>query len=103
MDFHDMVSEDDLRKAIRNSAEVNAGLDKLAQEVKAYWQEIAPKDSGQYAASTRVRKVKDKDGTPMRRITNTHPAAHIIEYGSNDTPKFAVRARVAGHFGNEPE
>jgi hypothetical protein len=30
----------------------------------------------------------------MRRVSNNHPVAHIIEYGSNDTPKFAVRARV---------
>jgi hypothetical protein len=98
MGFFDMVSEDEWRKAVRESAEVNQGLDEKAAEVKAYWQEIAPKDTGKYAGSIRVRKVKDKDGTPMRRVTNTDPVAHIIEYGSNDTPKFGVRARVEGHF-----
>lgn len=98
MDFFDMVSEDDFRKAVREDAEVNRGLDELATEVKAYWQQIAPKDTGRYAASIRVRKAKDKDGNPIRRVTNNHVAAHIIEYGSKDTKKFAVRARVATHF-----
>lgn len=93
-----MISEDDFLKAVREDAKVQAGLDELAQQVKSYWQEIAPVDTGEYAASLRVRKMKDRDGTPMRRVTNTHPAAHIIEYGSNDTPKRAVRARVENHF-----
>jgi hypothetical protein len=100
VDFFDMVSEADFRKAIRESAEVNRGLDELAAEVKSYWQEIAPKDTGNYAAHTKVRKTKDKDGTPIRRVSNNHPAAHIIEYGSSKTPKFAVRAKVEGHFGD---
>lgn len=99
-----MVSEEDFLKAVRASSEVNEELDKLAKEVQAYWRETAPIDSGEYAASVKVRRVKkDQQGYPMRRVSTTHPVAHIIEYGSNDTPKFGVRARVAGHFGNEPE
>lgn len=98
-----MISEDEFRKAIRHDADVQAGLDELANEVKAYWQGIAPVDTGEYAANTRIRKMRAKDGTPMRRVSNLDPAAHIIEYGSNDTKKFAVRARVGTHFGDEPE
>lgn len=103
MRFFDMISEDDFRKAVREDADVQAGLDELASEVKEYWQEVAPKDTGEYAASVKVRRVKrDADGNPMRRVSTSHPAAHIIEYGSNDTPKFATRAKVANHFNSEP-
>lgn len=102
MQFFDMISEDDFLEAVRKDADVQRGLDELAQQVKSYWQEISPKDTGKYAGSIRIKKTKGKDGVPMRRVTNTDPIAHLIEYGTNDTPKFAVRAKVASHFDYEP-
>lgn len=103
MDFHDMISEEEWLKAIRHDADVQRGLDALATEVKGYWQEIGPVDTGAYIGDIRIRKLRDKDGVPIRRVSNLDPAAHIIEYGSKDTKKFGVRARVATHFGYEPE
>lgn len=103
VEFFDMISEDDFLKAIRKDADVQRGLDELATEVKSYWQEIGPVDTGNYIGDIRIRKLRDKDGVPIRRVSNLDPASHIIEYGSNDTPKFGVRARVATHFGYEPE
>lgn len=98
--FDDLV--EGFRVAVRRDAEIKAGLKKRAEEVKDYWQQIAPIDTGEYAGSIRIREMKDRDGTPMMRVTAFDPAAHIIEYGSEDTPKFATRAKVASHFHDEP-
>lgn len=100
MEFSEMVSPEELAKAIRTEGKIRVGLDVLAQQVKSYWQSIAPINSGRYAGSIRIKKAKDKEGNSIRRVGTNHPAAHIIEYGSNDTPAFAVRAKVEGHFGD---
>lgn len=100
MDFSELGLEGELLKAVRKDAGIQRGLDQLAKEVKDFWQEIAPVDSGQYAASVKIKKARDENGDPIRRVGTNHPAAHIIEYGSSDTPKFAVRAKVEGHFGD---
>lgn len=93
-----MFSEEDIAKAIREDAEVQRGLDELAEEVKAYWAQISPTDTHIYQNSLVIRKRRDKDGNPVRRVTNTDPKANLLEYGTNDTPKFAVRAKVEAAF-----
>jgi hypothetical protein len=64
VDFFDMVSEDDFKKAIRESAEVNRGLDELAAEVKRIGRRSRRKTPGTMRAHTKVRKKKDKRRDP---------------------------------------
>jgi hypothetical protein len=91
---------DELRRSIRDDAEVKQGLDDLAKEALAYCKENSPIESGDFAAGWRIgRTKKDKDGNPIRRITNTSPGAVSIEYGTSDTPKHGVIARAETHFG----
>jgi len=113
------VSDSELAKHIRESAEVDAGINKFMEtEVVPYWKSIAPVDSGAYAASVKVKK-KAKGGKGIVAATIWY--AHIVEFGSGSdskgkSPRFVPRVgaqvsrdtptsahgtgqKVAEHFG----
>ena len=61
------VSDSELAKHIRESAEVDAAIDDfMANEVVPHWKSIAPVDSGNYAARIKVAK-KAKNGRGDRK------------------------------------
>lgn len=94
------VSDAELERAL-NSPEVKAAKVKLAEEAAAYWRSISPVGTpaesddhpGQYLASIEV-KVTDKV-----KVGTDDPIAHLIEYGTVDTPEFALRIKTQEAFG----
>ena len=94
MDLHDLI--DDLDDQLAADPDVNAGLDEFMEsEVVPEWRSNSPVDSGAYVDSVQVTK-RAQGG--KGQVGATDPIANIIEYGSNDTPAFAPRAKTEAHF-----
>lgn len=83
----------------QDQAELVAAVDVRAEEMKTYAESISPEHTGKYKSSFEIRKEDRDDGLPGRMLVNTDEIANIIEYGSNDTPEFAVMGRTAEAFG----
>jgi hypothetical protein len=94
------VSDDELRKAISESAEVDAALNEFMQtKVVPYWKAQTPVDEGHAAASVKVTK-KAKGGRGL--VSMTDYKAHWLEYGTGEpgpTNAFAPGEKTARHFG----
>lgn len=92
---------DEIERAIREQeqATLERAVDDRADEMRAYAVSISPEHTGKYKASFEIDKVERDDGLPGRKLVNTDPIANIIEYGTNDTPEFAVMGRTAEAFG----
>lgn len=102
------ISDSELAAAIAASAEVDAGLRKKAQEIADYWRSVSPVDTGEYAASVKVQKVRRGKAV----VGSKHWRAHFIEFGTGPdtkdgskygpdtpTPAFAPGAKTAAHYG----
>jgi hypothetical protein len=82
----------------KQAGEYDADLDRfMAEEVIPAWVANSPEDSGDYKDSVMV-KHPAKGGKGA--VGTSIGYAHLIEYGSNDTPEFAPRAKVAASFNN---
>ncbi len=92
MGLDDFIDQADIDEALR-SDDVIAGALELAQRVADYWRSISPVDTGAYQDSIEVQRAGDNV-----YVVATDPQAHIIEYGSEDTPEFAPRARTEAYF-----
>ena len=94
------ISDEEILAQIANDADVDADVNaKMEREMVPYAQGQAPVDTGAYAAGIRVTK-KSRGG--KGQIGATHFTSHMIEDGtggSSPTPKFAVMAKTAAHFG----
>lgn len=88
----DLFDPDELAAALKDAAVLEAKLD-LAERAADYWKSIAPEDTGEYQESIHVVH----EGDTVAVVCDS-PIAHIIEYGSIDTPEFACRARTEAHF-----
>lgn len=93
------MTEDDVYRAVED--ETNSGLDAKADEVRAAWIAKAPQDTGFYDSQVEISIIHDEHGRPARRVGDYAKYAHVIEYGSVDTPEFFVRGKVAAEFHNE--
>lgn len=69
--------------------------DFMANEVVPVWQGNYPTDTGEGRESIEVTQ---KASGGKGEVSATDEAAHIIEWGSVDTPEFAPRARTIEHF-----
>lgn len=79
------ISDAEVEKAIRESVEVNAGIDEFVEkQVIPFARSISPIDSGKYAASWKLKK-KAKGGKAV--VGPTAWYAHIIEFGSGADKK----------------
>lgn len=79
------ISDEEVARAIRESVEVNAGIDEFVEkEVIPFARSISPVDSGKYAASWKLKK-KAKGGKAV--VGPTAWYAHIIEFGSGADKK----------------
>ncbi len=71
----------------------------MEDEVVPVWQGNSPEDSGAYKQSVEVKKPaqngKGKVGTSIGY-------AHILEYGSIDTPEFKPRGLTEAYFETNP-
>ncbi|MCV7434816.1 HK97 gp10 family phage protein [Mycolicibacterium bacteremicum] len=94
------ISDAELKKAISESAEVDAELNRfMKDEVVPYWKSVSPVDEGRYAASIKVTK-KAKGG--KGEVGATNYKAHWIEFGTGDpgpTKASAPGEKTAQHFG----
>lgn len=90
---------DQIRDAIREqeSAQLEAAVVERAEAMKAYAISISPEDSGEYKNSFEISE-KVVDDLPARTLSNTDDKAGLLEYGTVDTPEFAVLTRTAAHF-----
>ena len=93
----DFIPRADINAYIERSPEVLQGKLELAADVVEYAQSIAPVDQGDYKKGIKVRR-RGKTGVS---VEFTDWKSDLIEYGTADTPEFAVRARTAKHFGGE--
>jgi len=89
------VSDADF-EAEMNSAEVLEAKIELAEKAAAYWRRISPEDTGEYIDSIEVRV----DGNDVS-VGSDDDKAHYIEYGTEDTPEFAPRAKTQARFAGE--
>lgn len=94
----DLFDPADLAAALTSAEVVAASID-LAGRAADYWQSIAPvggpddPHAGDYRDSISVVV----DGTDVAVLCESE-YAHIIEFGSEDTPEFGCRARVEEYF-----
>lgn len=105
MKFHFHFDRDAVAAEIRQ--QVNAGIAAgdfdpqvdafMADEVVAAWQANSPEDSGDYKDSVMV-KHPSKNGRGA--VGTSIGYAHIVEYGSVDTPEYSPRAKAAASFNN---
>ncbi len=92
----DFIPQAEIDAHLANDEDILAGKMALAQEVVDYAQSIAPVDSGDYKAGIRVRRY-GKSGVG---IEFSDDASSFVEYGTEDTPEFAVMRRSIEHFQN---
>lgn len=91
---------DQIKAAIREQERerIELAVDERAEQMRDYAISISPEDSGEYKSKFEIEK-KVVDDLPARTLTNTDDKAGLLEYGTQDTPEFAVLTRTAGHFG----
>jgi hypothetical protein len=77
------------------ASEINQGLDVMAKDVHDYWEAVSPRDTGEYDSDLVITVIKDDDGHPARRVTDTAKYAHIVEYGSKYVEARSPRAKTA--------
>lgn len=92
----DFIPQAEIDAHLANDEDILAGKMALAQEVVDYAQSIAPVDSGDYKAGIRVRRY-GKSGVG---IEFSDDASSFVEYGTEDTPEFAVMRKSIEHFQN---
>lgn len=79
----------------RKAGEYDDQLNTFMDEVVDFWKGVAPVDTGNYRDTIQViRPAKKGKGTVGAKTGY----ANIVEYGSEDTPEFAPRAKTRAHF-----
>ncbi|AXN50938.1 hypothetical protein MMRN_38430 [Mycobacterium marinum] len=93
-DLRDLIP--DLDEQLADDEDVDRQLDEFMDEqVIPEWVKNSPKDTGDYIDSIKVTKRAHRG---RGQVGATDEAANIIEYGSEDTPAFAPRAKTEAHF-----
>ena len=69
----------------------------MESEVVAAWVANSPEDDGDYKRSV---EVKHQARNGKGAVGTSIGYAHMIEYGTNDTPEFAPREKAAASFNN---
>lgn len=79
------MSDSEFEKHLRESAEVDAGIDKfMAEEVIPYGRSVSPVDTGKFAASWKIMK-KAKNGKGV--VGPTAWYSHFVEFGTGPDKK----------------
>lgn len=93
----DFIPKAEIDAYLESAPEVLAGKIELANEVVDYARSISPEDEGDYKRGIRVRR-RGRTGVSVEW---TDEKSDLIEYGTVDTPEFAVKARTEAHFNNQ--
>lgn len=89
------VSDEEVSKAIRESVDVNAGIDEFVEkEVIPFARSISPVRTGKYAASWKLKK-KAKAGKAL--VGPTAWYSHFIEFGTGADKKFTKPNKDGEH------
>lgn len=91
----DLESADlgEIYKAINAMPEVIEAKLELANQAAEYAKAIAPVKTGKYRDSIHVRR-----GGNTVWVGFEAPHAHLVEYGTEDTPEFGIRAKTEEQF-----
>lgn len=89
----DFIPKAEIDRALEEDPDVVKAKMGFADKVVDYAKSISPVDSGKYRDG--IRKRRRGNGVS---IEFTDPISNIIEYGSEDTPEFAIRAKTEAHF-----
>lgn len=92
----DFIPQEQIDEFLETSPTILEGKLELAAEVASYARSIAPVDEGDYRDGIRVRRY----GSTGVGVEWSDPKSGLIEYGTEDTPPFAVRAKTIEHFNN---
>lgn len=92
----DFISEDEIAEHFEESAEILQYKMLVAQQAVEYAKSIAPVDTGAYRDSIKV----ERRGSKVRVVWKDYKS-HWIEYGTEDTPEYAIRAKTIEHFGGD--
>lgn len=80
----------------KQAGEFDSRLDAfMVNEVVPTWQSFSPEDSGDYKDSI---EVTEKASAGKGVVSATVDYAHIVEWGSIDTPEHAPRSRTMDRF-----
>ena len=90
----DFIPQAEIDEYLAEAPEVLQGKLELADEVVDYAQRIAPVDDGEYRDGIKTRR-RGKTGVS---VEFTDPKSNLIEFGTEDTPAFAVRAKTEAFF-----
>lgn len=96
-ELSDFIDQAEIDAAIHGPDKLPEVIDAelaLANDAVDYARALAPVDTENFKDSIHVYQDDDRYG-----IQSDDEAANIIEYGSEDTPEFAVFTRTAEHFG----
>lgn len=90
------MDEAEIMAQLTESPEIDTQLDDFMEnEVVPVWQDNSPVDTREYVDSVQVTKAAQGG---KGQVGATDDVANIIEYGSEDTPEFAPRAKTEAHF-----
>lgn len=103
IDDTDKASQSDLATKLDSDAAIIAAKLELAELAAEYWKSIAPvgdpavdPHSGAYRDSIHVEQNGDQV-----YVVASDPKAHWIEFGTENMPEYAPRARTEIHFNEE--
>lgn len=90
----DFIPKAEIDAYLKTAPDVLAGKVKMAKEVVEYAQSISPVDSGDYKKGIKVRRY----GATGVGVVWTDEKSNLIEYGTVDTPEWAIRTKTEEHF-----
>lgn len=93
----DFIPQDEIDDYLEGDPDILAGKLELANEVVQYAQSISPVDSGDYRDGIKARRY----GKAGVGVVWTDEKSNLIEYGTENTPAHAVRAKTIEHFGGD--
>lgn len=97
--LYDLIGRDVVDEYLENSEDLLPAKQQLADEFVAHARSIAPVDEGDYRDGIVSRKV----GKAGVGIYFTDEISELLEYGTIDTPEYAVRRRTIEYFGGQPQ
>ncbi len=108
--------EREIRRLAAQADEVRVKALAEAEGVKDYARDISPVETGDYAAHWHIDpRRRTVNGLPAFKLVNDSEIAEKIEFGTGEaaghhprsqggsSPEFAIRAKVAAHFGGTEE
>jgi len=105
VEFDEMFDEKEVNDALTYDPEVIKGEMELAKKARDYWKSIYPVEHDDRATPPRKPGTgRDSIHTFRRRrkvgVRCDDPIGHILEYGSDQVPEFACRAKTEEYFNN---